>query len=166
MKSGSKRIAVNAPSADLAHQVHPHTVSAQCEKGAVSEAEDAGISPDQIEAQCQERVAQVLAQKRDQVIGHCDSGVRWHPKVEGRDDQNQDPPAAEKDRPKAPAPRAFLLAAGVHRHGLSLRLGSASLEREEAARPALDEQYDRHQHDDFAEDCPGDRLEEFVDNAQ
>jgi hypothetical protein len=43
MKSGS--------SGDLPHQIHAHAVAAQSEEGAMSEAQNAGISPNQIKAQ-------------------------------------------------------------------------------------------------------------------
>ena len=44
-----------------------------------------------------------------------------------------------KARPEARAPRVLVSSAGKRWHGLRLRLRGATLEREETARPALDE---------------------------
>src|SRR6516162_9351753 len=116
-----------------------HEVAAKREERAVSEAQTPGIPPDQIEAQRQQRVAQVLAQQRHQVIGQRDRRVRRHPKIEEWHGQNEYRPAGGKARPKGRAPRVLVLAAAKRRHGLPLSLCCAALERKETARPALDE---------------------------
>ena len=66
---GQQWIAVYPPSADLPRQVHAHAVPAQCEERTVTEAEDSGIPPDQIEAYRQERVAEVFACEREHIRG-------------------------------------------------------------------------------------------------
>src|SRR5208282_4259059 len=55
-------------------------------------------------------------------------------------------------------------ASGGESHDLALR--RPALEREEPARPLLDEQDDRHQDHDFAEDRTRKRLEELVGDAE
>ena len=81
-------VAVDAPVADLAHQVHAHGVAAQGEEGAVAEAEDAAVTPHQVQRQRQQGVAQVLAQQADGIAAHVQTGFRRHQQVEQGDDQH------------------------------------------------------------------------------
>ena len=61
MKSGNIGIAVNAPWADLAHQIHAHGVAAERKEGRMAEAQNAAVAPDQIDRQRQHRIAEILA---------------------------------------------------------------------------------------------------------
>ena len=56
-------IAVDAACTDLAHQVHAHRVAAEREERAVAQAQDAGVAPDEIERDREQRVAEVLAEQ-------------------------------------------------------------------------------------------------------
>src|SRR5215469_2555819 len=155
---GQQRIAVYAARADLAHQVHTDAVPAQREEGALPEAQDPGIAPDQIQAQREKGITEIFAQKRHKIIRQRGSGARWDPKIEGRDRYGEDQTAPEKTGPETGTPR-FLAQS-------DLRLGGSALQGEKSARPPLDEQNDRHQHDDFPEDRAGERLKKFVDDAE
>jgi hypothetical protein len=55
----------------------------------VPKAQNSGVPPDQIEAQREQRIAQVLAQQRYEVIGECYGRVWRDPDVEDRDDQRK-----------------------------------------------------------------------------
>ena len=67
MKSGNIGIAIHAPRANLAHQVHAHRVAPERKEGRVPEAQNAAIPPDQIHRQRQHRVAEILANQRESV---------------------------------------------------------------------------------------------------
>ena len=56
------RVGVDAARTDLPHQVHAHGVAAEREKGTLPERENAGIAPDQVDRQRQQRKAKVLAE--------------------------------------------------------------------------------------------------------
>ena len=61
---GQQRIAVDAARADLAHEIHAHRIAPEREEGAVAERKNAAIAPDEIEADGEERVAQIFAGER------------------------------------------------------------------------------------------------------
>ncbi len=82
-------MAVDAPVADLAHQVHAHGVAAQGEESAVAEAENAAVAPHQVQRQGQQGVAQVLAQQADGIAAHVQTGLRRHQQVEQSDDDHR-----------------------------------------------------------------------------
>ena len=63
MKSG-RSLWYDAVAADLAHQVHAHRVAAEREEQAVAERQDAGVAPDQVHRQRDDRVAHDLADQR------------------------------------------------------------------------------------------------------
>ncbi len=67
---GQDGIGVDTAIPDLAHQVHAHGVAAEREEGAVAERENAAIAPDQIQRECQSGIAEVFAEKRDQITRH------------------------------------------------------------------------------------------------
>ena len=108
MKSGSSGLLVDPARADLAHQVHAHAVPAEREERAVPEAEDPGIAPDQIEAQRQDRVAQILAEQRHEVVGHARAAeFGGDHEVEQRHDHHASTsPQPSEARPEARAPGA------------------------------------------------------------
>ena len=64
---GQDRIGIDAAGADLPHQIHAHGVAAEREEGAMAERQDAGIAPDQVDRERQQRVAEVFAEQRDQI---------------------------------------------------------------------------------------------------
>ena len=163
---GQRRIAVDAAGADLAHQVHAHAVAAEREERAVTEAQDPGVAPDQIEAQRQDRVAQIFAEQWHEVVRHGERRIRRDPAVQQRDQQAEHQPAQHKAGPEPGIPRASLAGVEACRHHSRLRVGGAALQREQAARPPLDEQDDRHQHGDLAEDRAGIGFEQLVDDAE
>src|SRR5579864_6083989 len=67
----------------------------------------------------------------------------------------------------AAADRKTSQARGERRRGPFISaLRRAALEREEAARAPLNEEDDRHEHDDFAEHRARHRLQELVDDAE
>ena len=156
-----QRLAVDAARADLAHQVHAHGVAAEGEEGAVAEAQDAGIAPDQIEAQRQERVADVFAEQRHEIVGQTQRRARRHAELRtGTHDDQQHAPIAEKP---GPAPRRSRKSRPASRPQLSAaRPLSANRPR---GRRWMNRMID-HQHDDLAEHRAGDRLQELVDDAE
>ncbi len=64
---GQDRIGIDAAGADLAHQIHAHGVAAEREESAMAERQDAGIAPDQVDGERQQRVAEIFAEQRDQI---------------------------------------------------------------------------------------------------
>ena len=78
------------------HQVHPHGIAAQRKEHAVSQAENAGISPDQIHGQGNQGIAHELAEQRDEIVREVERRVSGqkiqagndnHPKEEEQPDQ-------------------------------------------------------------------------------
>ncbi len=67
---GQVRVAVDASGADLAHQVHAHGVTAQGEESGMSERENTGETPDQINRQGQHGKAEVLSGQGHDVGRH------------------------------------------------------------------------------------------------
>ena len=158
-----QQIAVYAAGADLPHQIHAHAIAAEREERTVAKAQYAGIAPDQIEAQRQDRVAQIFAEQWHEVVRHGERRIRRDPAVQQRDQQAEHQPAQHKAGPEPGIPRASLAGVEACRHHSRLRVGGAALQREQAARPPLDEQDDRHQHGDLAEDRAGIGFEQLVD---
>ena len=87
---GQHRVAVDAAGADLAHQVHAHGVAAEREEGAVAEREDAGVAPDQVQRQRQQREADVFAEQRHEVVRQMQDRARRDHAVQRRDADQQD----------------------------------------------------------------------------
>ncbi len=52
---GQDRVGIDAAGADLPHQIHAHGIAAEREEGAVAERQDAGIAPDQVDRERQQR---------------------------------------------------------------------------------------------------------------
>ncbi len=81
MKSGRIGIAIHAPRADLPHQIHAHGVAAQRKKGRMPQAQNAAVTPDQIDRQRQHPVTEILADQSDAVRpkGESaeDAGTTW-----------------------------------------------------------------------------------------
>src|SRR4029453_10608032 len=81
---------IDAVMANRAHQVHPHRVAAEREEETVSEREDAGVAPDQVEREGDDCVAHDLANKRDKVIGEVQRMRRGQEEVRRRDHDEHD----------------------------------------------------------------------------
>ena len=64
------RVRVDAARADLPHQIHAHGVAAEREERAVAERENAGIAPDQVDRERQQRVADIFAEQRHEIGRH------------------------------------------------------------------------------------------------
>ncbi len=79
---GQDGIAVHAPGADLPHQIHAHRVAAERKKSRVPEAQDAAVSPDQVDRQRQHPVTQILADESDSEGREVKRGRRGHNLVE------------------------------------------------------------------------------------
>ena len=79
---GQDGIAVHAPRADLAHQIHAHGVAAERKEGRVPEAQNAAVSPDQIHGQRQQRIAEILADQREPVGRDVKRRRRGHNQIE------------------------------------------------------------------------------------
>ena len=75
---------VDAARADLPHQVHAHGVAAEREERAVAEREDAGIAPDQVDREREQRVADVFAEQRHEIGRHMQRMRRRQQQVEKR----------------------------------------------------------------------------------
>jgi len=82
------RVAVGAAIADLAHQVHAHGVAAEGEEGAVAEAEDTEVTPNQVHRYRQQGVTQVFTQQGDGIGADIQGAVFRHEQVQ-RADHNQ-----------------------------------------------------------------------------
>ncbi len=65
-----QHVAVDAPGPDLQHQVHAHRVGPEPEEDPVAQREDAGVAPDQVDAECEDRVGQELAEEVQGEVGH------------------------------------------------------------------------------------------------
>src|SRR5262249_22746875 len=81
---GPYRIGVDAAGTDLPHQIHAHGVAAEREEGTVAKREDAAIAPDQIDRKCQDRVADVLAEQRDEIARQMEGRRIRHEQIEQR----------------------------------------------------------------------------------
>ena len=88
MKSG-RSLWYDAFAADRAHQVHAHRVAAEREEEAVPERQDAGVAPDQIHGERDDRVAHDLADQRDQVLGDMQAAVLRHCEVRSGNEHEQ-----------------------------------------------------------------------------
>src|SRR5690606_34335771 len=78
---GQLGMAVYAARADLAHQVHAHRVAAEREERAVTEAQYAGVAPDQIERDREQRIAEILAEQRHRERRHVERRALRHGEV-------------------------------------------------------------------------------------
>ena len=94
-------MAVDAALADLAHQVHAHGVAAKRKEGAVAQAQDAAVPPDQVKRNGEHGVAEVLAKQRHGVGGDVEHRVRRYCQVGDRHDDRGDGQHGEQD-PAAP----------------------------------------------------------------
>src|SRR5262249_37608634 len=72
-----------------AHQVHAHGVAAEREERAVAERQDAGVTPDQVDRERQQRVADVLAEQRDEIGRDVERRRRRHRQIENRNDDRE-----------------------------------------------------------------------------
>ncbi len=61
---------IDAARPDLAHEIHAHGIAAEREEGAMAERENAAIAPDQIQRQRQQRIAEILAHQRHEMVRH------------------------------------------------------------------------------------------------
>ena len=97
---GQDGIAVHAPGADLPHQIHTHGVAAERKESRVPQAQDAAVSPDQVDCQRQHPVTQVLADESDPVGRQVERRRRGHNLVEdGHGDGHHGEHCQEPPRP-------------------------------------------------------------------
>src|SRR5487761_53739 len=82
---GQCRVGVDAASADLAHQIHAHRITAEREKGGVAEGQDAGVTPHQIDRESENRVAQIFAGNRNDEVRHMQRAHRGNQQVHRRE---------------------------------------------------------------------------------
>ena len=151
---------VDAVAADRAHQVHAHRVAAEREEQAVAERQDAGVAPDQVHRERDDRVAHDLAEQRHPVVGEVERAARRHQQVARPGTTTKSTSAATPiARPSAARgrQRARSAARRADADGHEARRASAScfhrpaLQREQALRPLLDEDDDEHEHRDLRE---------------
>src|SRR6185437_4889499 len=76
---------------DRAHQVHAHCIAAEREEQSMAKRQDAGVAPDEIHRERDDRIAHDLAAKRDRVIGDVQRAGRGHQQIaDGKhDEQNE-----------------------------------------------------------------------------
>ncbi len=178
---GQHGIAVHAPGADLPHQIHAHGVAAQREESRVAQAQDAAVSPDQVERQRQHPVAQVLADQRDPEGREMKRGRSGHSLVEDwhRDShhgEHRQKPCSAPIRPPDPPPRSTRVVR-FQRPGTGLLVAhsSACLSHylSSAARPfcgnsprgrALNEKNQRDQDENLCQHRSGVGLKQLVDD--
>src|SRR5947209_2925518 len=88
---GQDRICVDAAGADLAHEIHAHRVAAEREESAVTERENAAITPDEIECDGEQREAEILTEQRDEIGRHVERRARRGRQCEHRhEDRDRD----------------------------------------------------------------------------
>jgi len=63
----------------------------------MAEAQNAGVAPDQIQGNRQQREAQIPPQQIHRVIGYMKGGVRWNAHVQHGDHHNQQGHRAQQD---------------------------------------------------------------------
>src|SRR5208337_3866084 len=87
---GQDRVGVDAPRADLAHQIHAHRIAAEGEERAVAERQDAAIAPDEIERDGEDGVADVFAEQLHQIGRDVEGGIgRRRQRQDGHEDRRQ-----------------------------------------------------------------------------
>ena len=139
MKSGRIGMRIDAAGADLPHQVHAHGIAAEREEGAMAQREDAAISPDQVDRERQQRVADVFAEQRDEVAGHMQRRARREREIEDRH-HNGDQQDHRKDNHSRAAQRT--IGESVHHASTALPFSA-----NKSARPLLDEEDEQHQNE-------------------
>ena len=75
---------VIAVAADLPHQVHAHHIAAQRKKYAVAQAQDAGVTPDQIHRQRADGVTHDFAHQRHRIVTQVKQTVLGHHQIQQR----------------------------------------------------------------------------------
>ena len=75
---------VIAIGANLAHQIHAHGVTAKCKKQAVTQRQNAGVTPDQIHGQRTHGVTHDFAYERHGEITHVQGMLNRQPQIQHR----------------------------------------------------------------------------------
>ena len=76
--------------ANFAHQVHAHGVATEREEQAVTQRQDAGVTPDKIQGQRHHRVAHEFSEQQQVVVGHVQRVVRRYHQPQQRDGDEHD----------------------------------------------------------------------------
>ena len=84
-------IAIDAPIANLAHQVHAHHIAAQCKEGGMSQAQDPQIAPHQIQRHRQQGVTEIFTQQGDGIAAHIQDAALRQQQVGCRSQQHTQP---------------------------------------------------------------------------
>ena len=71
-------MSIDAAIADLAHHVHAHGIAAEGKEGSVTQAENAAIPPNQIDAESKQREAQIFPEQAQQIVRNVERRVHGH----------------------------------------------------------------------------------------
>ena len=155
------RIGIDAARADLPHQIHAHGITAEREERAVAKRENAGIAPDQVDRQRQQRVADIFAEQRHRIGRDVERRALRHEQIEQRHQHRECRQQRQED---TQAPRSSMRMSGNGADASCLHRPSP--QREQPARALLDEQDDEHQDRDLGEHRAGKGLKELVGDAE
>ena len=92
--------------------MHGHGIAAEGEEHPVTEAEDAGEAPDQVQRQCRDGVAGEFAEQRHHVVGQVQRMLRRQRQIE---DRREDGAGRHEGEQQSPAGRAKNSLSGLHR---------------------------------------------------
>src|SRR5215469_9062882 len=99
------RVSVDPAGPDLSHQIHSHGIAAQREEGAMSKGENAAITPNKIDRQRQDGIADVFAKQRHHIGRNLKSRGCRQRQVEDRHN-NRDGGERDQDRQRGAVKRA------------------------------------------------------------
>ena len=139
------RLPVLAIGADLPHQIHAERVAAQRKEQSVAERQDAGVAPDQIHRDRDDRKAHDLAEQRDPVGGNVKGAVRADGEIEDRKADEDHCCKRKQDRPAFGSVKTTVRQVGAHDSS------ALPLTREHALWPLLNEHDDEDEHRDLRE---------------
>ena len=73
---------IDAARPDLPHEVHAHGIAPEREERAVAERQNSAVAPDQIERECEDGIAEILAQQRHDINWNMEGRARRDGQIE------------------------------------------------------------------------------------